>query len=447
MSFRITLPAILAAALCSLPPAAAQTRSRGGAADHWVSTWATSEELMTAPPGGRGGRGGPGRGPAMTPEQQARFAEMRRNSPNNSNLPDSFADQTVRMIVRTSIGGHRVRIELSNKTGAPALEIGAAHIALYKGGGAIVEGSDRVLTFGNSPTCTIQPGVLVMSDPVDLEVAPLGDLAISLYLPNETGSPTNHNLGLHTAYISKGNTAAAVSMPDPSTMFAYAWLSSVDVEAPANAYAVVALGDSITDGFRTTRDADKAWPTLLARRLHENKATQNVAVVNQGISGNQVLRDGAGVSALARFDRDVLSRPGVKWVILLEGINDINIRGRSDAPGALTADELIWGYRQILAQAHAHGIRVVGATIMPEEGVPTASERGEGIRLKVNEWIRARGNFDAVVDFDAVVRDSAHPVRLKPEFDPGDHIHPNDIGNQAMSDAFDLNVFKQPTRM
>jgi lysophospholipase L1-like esterase len=231
-------------------------------------------------------------------------------------------------------------------------------------------------------------------------------------------------------------------MPDAKTMTAYAWLSSVDVLAPADAFTVVALGDSITDGYSTTLDADQAWPTLLAKRFNSDK-TQRVAVVNQGISGNQVLRDGAGLSALARFDRDVLSRPGVKWVILLEGINDINIRGRTDGPNALTSDELIWGYRQIIARAHGHGIKVIGATIMPEEGVPTASERGEQIRQTVNRWIRANGNFDAVVDFDMTVRDPQRPSRLKQQFDPGDHIHPNDAGNQAMADAFDLSVFKK----
>jgi lysophospholipase L1-like esterase len=325
---------------------------------------------------------------------------------------------------------------------AQPVEIGAAHIAIHKGHGAILEGTDRPLMFGGSSSFTIPPGALAVSDPVNLEVAPLSDLAVSIYLPRDTGAPTNHPLGVHTAYISNGDVTSSVAMPDPKTMTAYAWLSSVDVVAPANAFTIVALGDSITDGYATTLDADKAWPTLLAKRLNADKA-QRVAVVNQGISGNQVLRDGAGLSALARFDRDVLSRPGVKWVILLEGINDINIRGRMDGPNALTSDELIWGYRQIIARAHAHGMKVIGATIMPEEGVPTASERGEQIRQTVNRWIRANGNFDAVVDFDMTVRDPQRPVRLKQQFDPGDHIHPNDEGNQAMADAFDLSVFKK----
>lgn len=346
------------------------------------------------------------------------------------------------MIVHTSLGGRRVRVEFSHMLTAQPVEIGAAHIALHKGGGAIAEGSDRTLTVGGSPTFVLLPGVLTVSDPVDLGFAPLSDLAISLYLPRETGPPTSHILGLHTAYISKGNVAGAAAMPEPTTMFAYAWISSVDVVAPASAFSVVAFGDSITDGFSTTRDTDRAWPALLAKRLNANKATQHVAVVNQGISGNQVLRDGAGLSALARLDRDVLARPGVKWVILLEGINDINGRARLEGPTQLTAEELIGAYRQIIARCHTRGIKVMGATIMPEEGVPPASERTEGIRQAVNAWVRATGNFDAVVDFDAAVRDPQRPARIKVEFDPGDHLHPNDAGNQAMADAFDLKIFK-----
>lgn len=393
-----------------------------------MTTWATAQQL--ALPSFGGGRAGP------PPPPRARS-----NGPEASNLPPTFADQTVRMIVHMSLGGSRVRIELSNMAGAPPLEIGAAHIALRKSESAIVEGTDRAVTFGSSSSFTIPPGVMAVSDPVDLDVAPLSDVAVSLYLPHDTGTPTSHTVGLHTAYISSGDVTGSPEMPNAGTMFAYAWLTGIDVVAPPDALTVVALGDSITDGYATTRDADRAWPTLLAKRLNANGAAR-VAVVNQGISGNQVLRDGAGVSALARLDRDVFSRPGVKWVILLEGINDINLRGRTDGPNALTSDDLIWGYRQIIARCHAHGVKVLGATIMPEEGVPTASERGEEIRQTVNRWIRAKGNFDRVVDFDAVVRDPQRPVRVKAEFDPGDHIHPNDLGNQAMADAFDLKVFQ-----
>jgi lysophospholipase L1-like esterase len=390
--------------------------------ENWVTSWATAQQLV-APANPR------------PPQQQ------RRTGPEVSNLPASFVDQTVRMVARVSLGGKRIRVELSNMLNALPLNVGAARVALHKGGGETVEGTDRAVTFGGSSAFIIQPGVLAVSDPVDLDVAPLADLAISLYLPQDTGVPTSHGIGLHTAYISKGNVAAARIMLEPQTMFAYAWLTGIEVATSPDVHAIVALGDSITDGYATTRDADQAWPTLLAKRLASNKGTRHVAVINQGISGNQVLRDGAGLSALARLDRDVFGRPGVKWVVLLEGINDINIRGRQDGPAALTAEELIWGYRQIIERCHAHGIKVMGATIMPEEGVPTASERGEQIRQTANNWIRAKGNFDAVVDFDAIVRDPQRPIRLKAAFDPGDHIHPNDAGNRAMADAFDLKLF------
>jgi lysophospholipase L1-like esterase len=345
------------------------------------------------------------------------------------------------MVVRASLGGTRIRISVSNMLNVQPLRIGSAHVALHASAGQTVRGTDRVISFAGNPSAVVPPGALLLSDPVDLPVAPLADLAVSLYLPVDTGPPTSHTLGLRTAYISHGDVTASESMPDPTTTLGYLWLSSVDVHAPAPASTVVAFGDSITDGYGTTLDASQAWPTLLARRFANERTTRQIAIVNQGISGNQVLRNGAGLSALARFDRDVLSRSGVKWVILLEGINDINIRGRADGPDALTADELIAAYKQIIARAHSHGIRVLGATLTPEEGVPTATERGEAIREAANGWIRTSGAFDAVVDFDAAVRDSARPIRLRPEFDPGDHIHPNDAGNRAMADAFDLKVF------
>lgn len=442
------------------PSVWAQKAAQAGNSNHWVATWATAQQLMPATVGGRGGPApapAPSANPsnpnavappanpsgttAPAPQSPARPLEGGRSNPNRSNLPASLSDQTIRMPVRVSLGGGQVRIEISNMVTAQPLEVGGAHIAVYKGGGAIVAGTDRALTFGGSAAVTVPPGVLAVSDPVNLNVAPMSNLAVSLYLPRDTGTPTNHTVGLHTSYISKGDVTGIEAMPDPATTTAYAWLSSVDVLAPKNAFTIVALGDSITDGYTTTPDADKAWPTLLAKRLSTNKATQHIAVVNQGISGNQVLRDGAGISALARFDRDVLSRPGVKWVVLLEGINDINIRGRADGPDALTSEDLIAGYRQLIERCHLHGIKIMGATIMPEEGLPMASERGEGIRQTVNRWIRAKGNFDAVVDFDAAVRDPQRPVRLRQDFDPGDHIHPNDAGNQAMADAFDLSLF------
>ena len=403
------------AALC----AAAMLPAQSGLAS-WVTTWTTAQQLVA---------------PAVPPRP------ARQKGPEASNLPASFTDQTVRMVAHVSIGGRPLRVELSNMMNAQPLEIGAAHVAVAKTGGEIADGTDRELKFSGRGTFTIPPGAVAISDPVDLEVAPLSDLAVSLFLPRDTGAPTNHTVGLHTGYIAKGNVVNSRNMPEPTNTFAYTWLADIDVAAPRDAYSVVALGDSITDGYATTRDANMAWPALLAKRLKENKSTQYAAVVNQGISGNQVLRDGAGISALARLDRDVLTRPGAKWVILLEGINDINIRTRPNGANPLTAEELIWGYRQIIERCHAQGIKVIGATLTPAEGVPTYSELGEEVRVAANRWIRTKGNFDAMVDLEAILRDAQHPARLKAEFDSGDHIHPNDAGNQAMASAFALGVF------
>jgi lysophospholipase L1-like esterase len=405
--------------------------------EKWVCTWATAQQLdevvfpnMKLPPNFKL----PEQGPPPKPGELG-------SNPSIFFVPSDLKERTVRMVIRSSIGGSKIRVNLSNSLGRPPVQIGSAHVAISKSDGAIVPGTDHEINFNGKPSCTLLPGVFLVSDPVDMEVPPFADLAISLYFPDETGTPTEHRLGLHTTLISKGNTTGHEIMPDPETTFAYFWIAGVDVLAPKEAFTIVALGDSITDGFSTTLDANRAWPTLLAKRLNSNPGARHISVVNQGISGNQVLRDGAGISALARFDRDVLSIAGVKWVILLEGINDINFRGWNDGPDGLTSDDLIAGYKQIIERCHTHGIKVVGATLTPEEGVPTMSERGEKIRQTVNEWIRTSGLFDAVVDFDAIIRDTSSPIRVRPEFDPGDHIHPNDTGNQAMADAFDLNVF------
>ncbi len=289
---------------------------------------------------------------------------------------------------------------------------------------------------------TVPPGALIVSDPVDLAVPKLTDLAISLYLPEDTGTPSIHPIGLHTNYIAEGEVTAKTSLDASTTTTAYLWLSSVDVLAPTNAGAIVAFGDSITDGFKTTIDKDQAWPTLLAKRLAATNSTEVLGVLNLGIAGNRVLRDGAGVSALARFDRDVLSRAGVRWMTLLEGINDITFSALPVfSTEVVTADDLIGGYRQIIERAHMHGIKVAGATIMPVGGVSTYRESGEAVRQAVNQWIRSSGAFDAVIDFDALMRDPADPKRLRPEFDPGDHVHPDDKGNARMADAIDLAIF------
>jgi lysophospholipase L1-like esterase len=438
MTYRVRrATTVLAAVLLASGAAAlAQSAARGGAArDHWVATWAAAQLLVPM------NLGRPASAPA--PPAPERPAVSRPASPPivpPPPIPASFADQTIRMVVRTSLGGKRVRIALSQMLNAEPLDVGAAHLAVSKGGSKIDPDTDRPLTFNGRRAVTVAPGTLILSDPVDLSVAPLTDVAVSLYLPRDTGAPAIHRHAIRTTFVVRGNQAAAPTMaPDAETFVSYFWLSSLDVVAAPDAYTIATLGDSITDGWATTVDASMAWPTLLARRLAADARTAHVGVVNQGISGNQVLRNGAGVSMLARFDRDILARPGVRWVVLLGGINDINFRSRSGTP--LAAEELIAGYEQIIARCRASGIRIIGGTITPQEGQTTATEQSEVTRLAVNAWIRTSGPFDAVVDFDAAIRDPARPSRLRPEFDPGDHIHPNDKGNAAMAAAFDLALF------
>jgi lysophospholipase L1-like esterase len=356
-------------------------------------------------------------------------------------MPTVADNQTVRMIVHTSIGGSKLRIELENAFGKGLVSIGGAHIALSQSASSIDSNSDRQLTFSGSKSVDLRPGEVIVSDPVELNVKPMSDLAVSLYVVKNDGTPTDHIPGLHTTYVSDGDVSGSPTMPDPTTNTAYLWLRSVDVDAAASSYAIACLGDSITDGFRTTVDANQAWPTLLAKRFSEKKGGAAVAVLNEGISGNQVLRDGAGVSALARFDRDIIAEPGVRWVVLLEAINDINIHGQITGPGAVTADDLIMGYKQLIARAHMHNIKMMGATLTPDGGLWLAGSVGEATRESVNQWIRTSGQFDAVVDLDAAVRDATDPKRMRTAFDSDDHIHPNDAGNAAMADAFDLSAF------
>jgi lysophospholipase L1-like esterase len=357
----------------------------------------------------------------------------------------AFNNQTARMVLRTSIAGHRVRISLSNAYGAAPLTVGAVHIALRSKDSAITAGSDKAVTFNGKPGCSIPVGAFLLSDPIAFEVPKLGDLAISVYVPGDTGIATTHSVGLHTTYIKGGDTTGAADMADGTTTAAYYWLASVEVAAPANTAAVVTFGDSITDGTRSTPNANAAWPSYLAQRLN------GVAVLNEGISANRVLRDGFGVSALARWNRDVLSLPGVKWVTVLEGINDIGagtgpdfIFTRWPHPGVepVTADELIGAYKQMIERAHEHGIKVYGSPLTPFEGASYYSDHGNETRQTVNQWIRTSKAFDAVIDFDAVVKDPAQPNKFKAEFDSGDHLHPNDAGYKAMADAVGLALFK-----
>lgn len=351
-----------------------------------------------------------------------------------------FDNQTVRMILRTSIGGHRARVAVSNAFGAKPVEIAAAHIALRGKDSEIAPQSDHALMFNGKPGCTIRPGQVLYSDPVDLTVPQVGDLAVSLYFSGTTGPPTSHATALHNTYVGAGDTTGQAAMADAVTTQSYYYLSAVEVLAPADSALIVAFGDSITDGARSTSETNHSWPALLAARLAAKKETAHIGVANMGIGGNRVLRDGSGASALARFDRDVLSQAGVKWVMLLEGINDIG-RGATSAAEMVTADELIAGYKQMIERAHLHGVMAIGCTLTPFGGAGYQRDAGEAVRAAVNEFIRTGGAFDAVVDFEAATRDASDPKKFRAEFDPGDHLHPNNDGYQSMADSINLSIF------
>lgn len=410
------------------------------AQDHWVATWAASPQAARVAPGGGGGRGPAGPAPnGAPPANPGGGGNGTGRGPAGPPPPSGFNGQTIRMVVRTSIGGKHARVELSNTFGTTPLKIGAAHIALRDTGSAIVMGSDRPLTFSGKPSFTIPPAAEIVSDPVDLDIPKLADLAISVYVPDEVTAPTTHGTGLHSTFISKsGDFTGAASIAEPTITNSWYLLSGVYVTAPADAGTIVAFGDSITDGATSTPDTDSSWPSQLAKRLAANKATANVAIINQGISGNRVLGDGAGVSALARFDRDVIAQPGVEWVVIMEGINDIGLGARN---GTISADQLIAAQKQLIERAHMHGIKAIGATLTPYIGASYASDEGEAMRMALNDWIRNGKAYDAVIDFEAVTKDPQNPKQINPAFNIRDHLHPNDAGYKAMADSIDLAIF------
>jgi lysophospholipase L1-like esterase len=419
----ISRRAFLAAALCTAlvaglatSPAQAQRADAGD----WIGTWSASPQPMWGP---------------------EFFVPI--------DIPRSLRNQTIRQIARVNLGGSRVRVELSNEYSEHPLVIGAAHVALAGEKGAIVPGSDRALTFSGSASITVPPGAPVWSDPVDLPVQPLGSLAVSLFLPEITPTTTWHRDARQTAYISaEGNVAAAERFEPAQTIQSRIFLSGIMIDAPSDARAVVLFGDSITDGDGSTPDANHRWPDFLAERL--SKAGAEVAVLNEGISGARVLRSRMGENALARFDRDVLSHSRADTVVLMMGINDIGWPGTLLVPEgepAPSAEDVIDGYEQLIARAHAHGMRIIGATLTPFEetfaGQPLYgyySEEKEAKRQAVNAWIRTSGAFDGVIDFDAATRNPANPRRLRAEFDSGDHLHPNDAGYKVMAESVDLGL-------
>jgi lysophospholipase L1-like esterase/ribosomal protein L30E len=365
-------------------------------------------------------------------------------------MPASISNRTIRQIVHLSIGGDKVRLRLSNEFGTKPVLIGAASVAMAGGSSDIVSASLRALTFGGAKSVIIQPGAPAVSDPVEFNVAPLSDVAVSLYLPAATELGTVHATGLQTAFVSTtGDFTASSEFPVVDRFANRFFLTGVMVEPSSPVRAIVTFGDSITDGTASTVNANARWPDVLARRLKEAGAA--VAVLNQGIAGNRVLSDGAGISALARFERDVLSQPGVSHVVIFVGINDFGFPGTAIEPGGIvrTADEIIAGYKQMIERAHLRSIKVIGSPLTPfENALSGGPNQGyftpekEAKRLAVNNWIRTSGAFDGLIDFDHVVADPAHPSAIAAAYDSGDHLHPNDAGYKAMGEAVDLKLFQ-----
>lgn len=361
--------------------------------------------------------------------------------------------QTVRMIAHVSIGGAVLRVRLSNAYGMGKLDIGAAHVALRSEAAGIVPGSDRTLTFDGSPSTTIAAGSLAVSDPVELEVAPLSDLAVSLYLPGslaESFQITGHGVARQTNYISgAGDFTAATALPVEQTTEANLFVSGIDIAAPAGTAGIVAFGDSLTDCNISRVDANNRWPDQLARRLVERGGDRAPGVMNQGIGGNRIINDARGGSAQRRFDRDVLAQTGVSHVIVFMGINDIRNRSRKPEE-EVTAADMIAGLHQLALRARTHGLKVFGGTLLtfenenylPPPGLPGLyTPEGEVKRLAVNAWIRDGGAFDAVIDFEKALADPEHPSQMLPAYDCGDHLHPSDEGYLRMGDIIDLSLF------
>lgn len=403
-----TLPSLALLLFCfccfQINPAVAASPS-----DHWVGTWAAA--------------------PVALPDPANKYGN---------------ADTTLREIVHVSIGGPAVRVILTNEFGLDSLTVGAADIALSAGGGQINPDASSALTFNGRPSIVIPPGALAVSDPVNLKLPPFSDVAVSIFLPAQTISQvTQHSFADQTNYSAPGNVANAKTLDSPKEISTWPFLKGIDVKSDAKeGGSIVAFGDSITDGAHSTRNSNSRWPDVLARRLQANKKTASLGVLNEGIGGNRVLHDKTGPSALARFDRDVIAQAGVKYVIVLESINDIGRAARLKNPeDIVTADDLIAGLSQLATRAHTHGIKIIGATLTPYVGAGYASPAGEQMRQAINQWIRTSNQLDGFVDFDKATQNPANPSVFLPANDSGDNLHPSDAGYKVMGDAIDLKLF------
>ncbi|MBV9783128.1 MAG: SGNH/GDSL hydrolase family protein [Acidisphaera sp.] len=413
--------ALVGAAILALPWSVARAEellagSNAANASHWVEAWGASPQQPIDP---------------IIPTA----------------TPLTLNNQTIREVARVSAGGILLRLRLTNEYTDAQTTVGEVHVALSQANGhasgAIVPGTDRVLTFGGEKSFTLAPNAPALSDPIIFPVLPLSSLAVSIYVSNATAPTTPHSLGVQTAYIVSGDQTAAADVTTGATTTTSRYLlSGIDVYELSPGGTIVTLGDSITDGYASTVDADHRWPDFLAQRL-QSSGLRNLAVADEGISGNRVLAEGIGPNVQSRFDRDVLSRPGVRYVTVLEGINDIGFPAFFPGP-APTSEQLIQAYQQLIGRAHELGLRIFGCTLTPFQGAAYYTTAGEATREAVNAWIRTSGAYDGVIDFDAATRDPSNPQRYLPAYDSGDHLHPNDAGYAAMANAINLALFILP---
>lgn len=398
---------ISAFAFAALVFATAASRAQSMPHPQWVGTWATSPMQADG---------------------------------NNIRL---FSSVTMREIVHISAGGAQIRLRFTNEFGLDPLTVADAHVALSAGGSATQPGSDRAVTFGGAASVNIPPGAAIFSDPVALSVAPLSNLAVSFYLPPQImRAETFHAFADQNNYVADGDSSAASDLTQPRTVASWYFFDGVDIAAVDGSRAIVTLGDSITDGAHSTLNANLRWPDVLAARLNQDPNLSHIAVLNEGIGGNRVVNEGYGPSAVSRVDRDVLAQSGVRYVIVLESINDIGRLAHVMVPwDAVTAPQLEWGLTQIADRAHEHGLKIIGATLTPYGGAGYSSAAGEQVREAVNDWIRTSGVFDGVIDFDKITRDPQNPTQFNPAYDSGDHLHPGDAGYKAMGEGIDLTLF------
>jgi lysophospholipase L1-like esterase len=398
----------------------------GRAGEHWLGTWSTAVV----------GR----------PQQAASPPPAQGTTPAAPPAAPSINNLTLRQIVHVSVGGSKARVVLTNALGTSPLAVGAAYVALRDHDAKIVPASGHALTFSGRPSVAIPAGAIMLSDAVDLNVPAMADLAIDLFLPADMLAPasplSSHFAALQTNYISNaGNFTGAADLPVSSTSPSWFFIERVEVAAAEPANAIVAFGDSITDGARSTPNTNGRWPDVLAKRVLAQPGSRH-AILNAGIGGNRLLTEANipfGINALARFDRDVLEQTGVADVIVLEGINDIGMARQSPLPAAA---DIIAAHQQMVERAHARGLKIFGATLTPFDGAAYFSPEGEAKRQAFNNWLRTGNAYDGVIDFDAVTRDPANPSKLLPLYDSGDHLHPNDAGYQAMGSSIDLTLFE-----